>query len=111
MSKVSKTESLASKLKFDDRLGRGVEIYRCVQRDHQWTDGPGMDIVQYNVILTCIVLASLYMITNGVLKDICIITESCLATLVDPSLWRRCKDFVRTGKRRFNDSKDFVMKV
>ena len=66
MSKVSRTESLASKLKFDDRLGRGVEIYRCVQRDHQWTDGPGMDIVQYNVILTCIVLASLYMISNSV---------------------------------------------
>ena len=66
MSKVSRTESLASKLKFDDRLGRGVEIYRCVQPDHQWTDGPGMDIVQYNVILTCIVLASLYMISNSV---------------------------------------------
>ena len=103
MSKVSKTESLASKLKFDDRLGRGVEIYRCVQRDHQWTDGPGMDIVQYNVILTCIVLASLYMITNGVLKDICIITESCLATLVDPSLWmptERVNQATQTGRSR-----------
>ena len=87
MSKVSRTESLASKLKFDDRLGRGVEIYRNVQSGYRWTDGPGLDIVQYNVILTCIVLASLYMITNGVLKDICIVAEDCLVTSVDPSLW------------------------
>ena len=74
-------------MKFDDRLGRGVEIYRNVQSGYRWTDGPGLDIVQYNVILTCIVLASLYMNTNSVLKDICIVAEDCLVASVDPSLW------------------------
>ena len=36
------------------------------------------------MIITCIVLASLYMITNGVLRTFVSFAEDCLVALVDP---------------------------
>ena len=69
MLKILNTGSLASKLKSDDRLGMGGGVLqeRAIG-DYRWTDRPGLDSTIQCDILTCIALASLYMITNVVLR-------------------------------------------
>ena len=53
--------------------------------DYRWTDGPGLDSTIHCDILTCSILASLYMMfTNRVLRTFVSFTEDCLVASVDP---------------------------
>ena len=54
-------------------------------RDYRWTDGPGLNSTIHCDKLTCIILASLYvMFTNRVLRTSVSFTEDCLVASVDP---------------------------
>ena len=65
------------------RKGGGVLQDRGVG-DYRWTDRPGLDSTIHCDILTCSILASLYMFTNRVLRTSVSFTEDCLVALVDP---------------------------
>ena len=66
------------------KKGGGVLQERGIG-DYRWTDRPGLDSTIHCDILTCSILASLYMMfTNRVLRTFVSFTEDCLVASVDP---------------------------